>query len=143
MNNESTLLKVSHLYTSFHTGSQQVKAVEDVSLEVRSRQIVALVGESGSGKSVTAMSILGLVDPPGFIDGGEIWLRGNNLRECSTRQLRKLRGTEMAVISRPHERAESGAFGWKTDHGDDYPAPASHWTGSKAAGHGADAASRP
>lgn len=98
MNNESTLLKVSHLYTSFHTGSQQVRAVEDVSLEVRSRQIVALVGESGSGKSVTAMSILGLVDPPGFIDGGEIWLRGNNLRECSTRQLRKLRGTEMAVI---------------------------------------------
>lgn len=98
MNNESTLLKVSHLSTSFHTGSQPVRAVEDVSLEVRSRQIVALVGESGSGKSVTAMSILGLLDPPGSIDSGEIWLRGHNLRECSTRQLRKLRGAEMAVI---------------------------------------------
>lgn len=98
MNNESTLLKISHLYTSFHTGSQQVRAVEDVSLEVRSGQIVALVGESGSGKSVTAMSILGLLDPPGVIDSGDIWLRGSNLRECSARQLRKLRGAEMAVI---------------------------------------------
>ena len=98
MNNESTLLQVSHLSTSFRTGSRQVRAVEDVSLEVRSGQIVALVGESGSGKSVTAMSILGLVDSPGVIDSGDIWLRSHNLRECSTRQLRKLRGADMAVI---------------------------------------------
>jgi peptide/nickel transport system ATP-binding protein len=98
MRTEPPLLKVSHLCTSFHTGSGQVRAVEDVSIEVKSRQIVALVGESGSGKSVTAMSILGLLDPPGAIDSGEIWLGGTNLRECTSRQLRKLRGTEMAVI---------------------------------------------
>ncbi|WP_438493670.1 ABC transporter ATP-binding protein [Paenibacillus sp. IHBB 3054] len=92
------LLKVSHLRTSFHTGSRKVTAVDDVSIEVKPQQIVALVGESGSGKSVTAMSILGLVDPSGIIESGEIRLGGNNLLECSSRQLRKLRGTEMAVI---------------------------------------------
>lgn len=97
MSAETALLKVSHLRTCFHTGSHTITAVDDVSIEVRSRQIVALVGESGSGKSVTAMSILGLVDPPGIVESGEIWLKGNNLRECSSRQLRKLRGTGMAA----------------------------------------------
>ncbi|ASA21510.1 ABC transporter ATP-binding protein [Paenibacillus donghaensis] len=95
---EPALLRVSHLRTSFHTQNHMVTAVDDVSIEVKPRQIVALVGESGSGKSVTAMSILGLVDPPGIVENGEIWLGANNLLGYSRRQLRKLRGKEMAVI---------------------------------------------
>lgn len=95
---EPTLLKVNNLRAGFHTESHVVTAVDNVSMEVKARQIVALVGESGSGKSVTAMSILGLLDPPGVIESGEIWLGEHNLRAYSSRQLRKLRGKEMAVI---------------------------------------------
>lgn len=95
---ETPLLRIRHLRTSFCTKDQAVTAVDDVSMEVRPRQIVALVGESGCGKSVTAMSVLGLLDPPGRVEKGEVWLGGNNLREYSKRELRKLRSKEIAVI---------------------------------------------
>ncbi|MNI38212.1 Oligopeptide transport ATP-binding protein OppD [compost metagenome] len=95
---ETPLLRVQHLRTSFYAKDQAITAVDDVSMEVRPRQIVALVGESGCGKSVTALSILGLLDPPGRIEKGEVWLGDNNLREYSKRELKKLRSKEIAVI---------------------------------------------
>ncbi|MBT2288489.1 ABC transporter ATP-binding protein [Paenibacillus albidus] len=98
MTAEPAVLRVSHLRTSFYTRDDVITAVDGVSIEVRPGQIVALVGESGSGKSVTAMSIIGLVDPPGIVESGEIWLGEKNLREYSERQLRKVRGKEIAVI---------------------------------------------
>ncbi|MFF2909811.1 ABC transporter ATP-binding protein [Paenibacillus sp. NPDC057934] len=94
----SAILRVAQLTTRFYTPGQVITAVDSVSLEVKPGQIVALVGESGSGKSVTAMSLLGLVDPPGVVEQGEIWLGGVNLRECTPRRLRALRGSQMGVI---------------------------------------------
>lgn len=95
---ESAILRVRHLTTRFYSPGNVITAVDDVSIEVKPRRIVALVGESGSGKSVTAMSIMGLVDSPGKVEKGEIWLGSTNLRELSARQLRVYRGREMAVI---------------------------------------------
>ncbi|WP_049894727.1 ABC transporter ATP-binding protein [Paenibacillus antibioticophila] len=92
------VLRIEHLRVSFRTGQGSQVAVEDVSLEVKPGQIVALVGESGSGKSVTAMAAMGLIDPPGQVEDGNIWLGDCNLRTCSERQLQQVRGQEIAVI---------------------------------------------
>lgn len=91
-------LRIEHLRVSFRTGQGLQMAVEDVSLEVKPGQIVALVGESGSGKSVTAMAAMGLIDPPGQVEEGNIWLGDQNLRAYSERQLQQIRGREIAVI---------------------------------------------
>ncbi|MFB6080081.1 MAG: ABC transporter ATP-binding protein [Haloferacaceae archaeon] len=92
------LLRVSDLTTRFHTDEGVVRAVEDVSFDVRAGETVCLVGESGSGKTVTAESITRLVEcPPGEI-GGEVWFRGENLVTASERRLRDLRGAEIAHV---------------------------------------------
>ncbi|MFS0728129.1 ABC transporter ATP-binding protein [Paenibacillus sp. 1P07SE] len=98
MSVEPALLSVRHLRTCYHHSERTVTAVDDVSIEVQARQIVALVGESGSGKSATAMSVLGLLDNGGRIEHGELSLGGIDLRGCSERSLNRLRGREMAVI---------------------------------------------
>lgn len=94
----SPALRIEHLRVSFRTGQRLQRAVEDVSLEVKPGQIVALVGESGSGKSVTAMAAMGLIDPPGQVEEGNIWLGNRNLRTYSERRLKQVRGREIAVI---------------------------------------------
>ena len=71
-------LQVSHLQTSFMTKAGEVKAVNDVSFSVHPGQVLGLVGESGSGKTVTGFSIMGLLDHPGRIIGGEIQFQGEN-----------------------------------------------------------------
>ena len=78
---EKSLLAVEDLRTVFHTERETVHAVDGVSFDVREGETVGLVGESGSGKSVTARSILGLVDDPGAIEGGAIRFRGEDLTE--------------------------------------------------------------
>jgi peptide/nickel transport system ATP-binding protein len=75
------LLRVEELRTVFRTQKETIHAVDGVSFDIRPGETVGLVGESGSGKSVTARSILGLVDPPGQIGSGEIWFKGQNLVE--------------------------------------------------------------
>ncbi|WP_152393375.1 ABC transporter ATP-binding protein [Paenibacillus guangzhouensis] len=92
------LLRVNGLSVTFRAPGKVITAAENVSFEVQQGQIAALVGESGSGKSVTALSILGLLDYPGAVAQGEIWLDEVNLRACSPRELRRLRGREMGVI---------------------------------------------
>ncbi|WP_457282005.1 ABC transporter ATP-binding protein [Polaromonas sp. P5_D5] len=94
----TSALKVNGLTTHFETKAGVARAVNDVSFSVGQGQIVALVGESGSGKSVTAMSLMNLVDPPGRIVSGEILLRGNNLRSVSAREWNRIRGKEMAMV---------------------------------------------
>lgn len=94
----SPLLQVRSLGVTFRNPDKAITAAEDISFEVQPGQIVALVGESGSGKSVTALSILGLLDHPGVMTQGEVWLSGVNLRACPPRELRRLRGREMGVI---------------------------------------------
>ena len=97
--NDRPILKVSGLKTYFFTNEGVIKAVDGVDFEVRKGQILGLVGESGCGKSVTALSILRLVsDPPGRIVNGKIELLGNNLRELSDKEIRKIRGKTISMI---------------------------------------------
>jgi len=92
------ILEVRKLRTSFFTSDGVVHAVDNVSFDVRKGEAVALVGESGCGKSVTAMSVMRLVAPPGRITGGEIRFKGKNLAELSERDMRNVRGDDIAMV---------------------------------------------
>ena len=87
-----------NLRTWFHTRAGLVRAVDDVSFDVHPGEILGLVGESGSGKSITGFSILGLIDPPGRIDGGQILFKGTDLATLSREELRQLRGNRIAMV---------------------------------------------
>ena len=92
------LLDVRNLSTSFYTRAGVLPAVREVSLQVQPGRILGLVGESGSGKSVTGFSILGLVDAPGRISGGQVLFKGRDLTQLSAAQLRELQGNRIAMI---------------------------------------------
>ncbi|MGH7565314.1 MAG: ABC transporter ATP-binding protein [Gemmatimonadota bacterium] len=93
------LLRVLDLKTWFHTDEGTAKAVDGVSFDVRPRETLGIVGESGCGKSVTSLSILRLVpQPPGEIAGGRIVFRGIDLLELPEKEMRKIRGNEIAMI---------------------------------------------
>ena len=91
-------LEVRNLRTHFFTRAGVVKAVDDVSFTVERGKVLGLVGESGSGKSVTGFSIIGLVDPPGRITGGQILFQGRDLAKISEEEMRGLRGNRIAMI---------------------------------------------
>lgn len=92
------LLEVSHLTTSFFTDKGEVRAVEDVSFALQHGQTLALVGESGCGKSVTALSIMRLVDPPGRVVEGKILFKGQDLLRLSNKDMRKIRGKAIGMV---------------------------------------------
>jgi peptide/nickel transport system ATP-binding protein len=93
-----TLLKIDGLKTYFFTEAGIVKAIDDISFEVRKGESLGLVGESGSGKTVTAFSVLGIVPKPGKIVSGKIEFKGENLVGKPEKQLLPLRGTQIAII---------------------------------------------
>src|SRR5262249_52473899 len=88
----------SHLTTVFDLPSGSVAAVDDVSFEIREGETLGLVGESGCGKSVTALSILRLVQPPGRIVRGVVLFKGRDLLALSETEMRAVRGAEIALI---------------------------------------------
>lgn len=92
------LLQVRDLTTHFLTKAGVVRAVDGVSFDVAKGEVVGLVGESGSGKSVTGLSILGLIDPPGRIVAGSVRLQGRELVGADRATLRALRGRRMAMV---------------------------------------------
>lgn len=93
------LLKVKELQTHFFTDEEEIPAVDHVSFHVDKSEVVGIVGESGSGKSVTSLSIMDLIpNPPGKIIGGEIEFKGRNLINLSEKEMRKVRGNEIAMI---------------------------------------------
>ncbi len=95
----SVVLSVRHLSTSFVTDSGTARAVDDVSFDLLEGETLGVVGESGSGKTVTALSILRLVDSPGTIsDHSVVEYRGMNLLELSSADLRKVRGAGIAMV---------------------------------------------
>jgi oligopeptide/dipeptide ABC transporter ATP-binding protein len=96
--NDERLLTVEHLTTVFDTTAGAVPAVDDVSFEIRAGETLGLVGESGSGKSVTALSIMRLVQPPGRIAGGRILFKGQDLLTLDERRMRDVRGAEISLI---------------------------------------------
>lgn len=92
-------LEVKDLKMYFHTRDGVVKAVNGVSYELQKNQTLGIVGESGSGKSVTAMTIMRLIQmPPGRVEGGEVLYNGENILKVSEDAMRKIRGNKIAMI---------------------------------------------
>jgi peptide/nickel transport system ATP-binding protein len=92
------LLEIKNLHTYFKTKKGIVKAVNDVSYSVEAGKTMGVVGESGSGKSVSAMSILQLLDGNGYIADGEILFEGRDLTKLGLEELYKIRGNDISVI---------------------------------------------
>lgn len=92
------LLEVKNLHTYFKTRNGIVKAVNDVTYSIERGRTLGIVGESGSGKSVSAMSVLRLLDANGYIAGGEVLFDGQNLADLSTEEMYKIRGNKISVI---------------------------------------------
>lgn len=98
-NTKEKLLELKNVVYSFHTYGGVVKAVRDVSFDVRKGEIVGIVGESGCGKSVTAQCIMRLnPEPPGFFGGGEILFEGKDVLKMNKKELRKLRSQDIGFI---------------------------------------------
>ncbi|GIO69332.1 MAG TPA: ABC transporter ATP-binding protein [Paenibacillus cookii] len=93
------LVEFRNLQTHFRTSAGVVKAVDDVSFTIREGETLCVVGESGCGKSVTAMSMMRLVEsPPGNIVGGEIVFEGKDLLKLNNNEMRRIRGNEISII---------------------------------------------
>jgi oligopeptide/dipeptide ABC transporter ATP-binding protein len=92
------LLEINALMTSFNTDDGLVKAVDGVDLHLHTGEILGIVGESGCGKTVTALSIMRLIRPPGRITNGTIHFNGHDLLTLSDEQMRKLRGERISMI---------------------------------------------
>jgi ABC-type dipeptide/oligopeptide/nickel transport system ATPase component len=93
------LLSIQDLHTYFYTEGGVARAVDGVSLQIGAGETVGLVGESGCGKSVTAMSVLRLIQPPGRIEAGsKLIFEGRDLMTISDRELREIRGARIAMV---------------------------------------------
>jgi peptide/nickel transport system ATP-binding protein len=92
------VLEVGNLVTEFATRDGIVRAVNDVSFELKPKEILGVVGESGSGKSVLAYSVIGLVDPPGRVVSGSVRFQGSEIVGRSEEEMRALRGKRIAMI---------------------------------------------
>jgi oligopeptide/dipeptide ABC transporter ATP-binding protein len=92
------LLEVKNLQTHFQTRAGLMRAVDGVSFQLERGELLGLVGESGCGKSVTALSVMRLVAPPGRIVGGEILFEGEDLLKLSDSRMRAIRGDDIAMI---------------------------------------------
>src|SRR6476469_7224422 len=94
----SFLLEVEGLKTYFPTRAGIVKSVDDVSFHIDEGELLGLVGESGCGKSITALSVMRLIAPPGKIVGGSISFKGEELTTASSQRMREIRGDDIAMI---------------------------------------------
>jgi oligopeptide/dipeptide ABC transporter ATP-binding protein len=92
------LLEVRGLQTSFHTSDGVVRAVTGVDFHVNRGEVMGLVGESGCGKSVTSLSVMRLIAPPGRIEAGEVLFDGQDLLTLREREMRHLRGDRISMI---------------------------------------------
>jgi len=92
------LVDIKNEKLSFFTPAGEVKSLNDVSLFVREGEVLGIVGESGSGKSVTAYSLMGLIESPGRLIGGDLYFNGHHINEMKEREMRKIRGNEVSII---------------------------------------------
>jgi len=95
---KTPLLQIKNLKVSFFVRKGVAKAVDGVSLVANERETVGIVGESGSGKSITALSIIRLISPPGRIVGGEILLKDQDILKISLKHMLNIRGNEVSMI---------------------------------------------
>jgi len=94
----SALLEVRNLTVEIPTRRELLVPVDDVSFTIAPGEILGLVGESGAGKSLTGAAVIGLLEPPGHIAGGEIYLDGRRIDNLSYGEIRKIRGAEIGMI---------------------------------------------
>lgn len=92
------LLEIKNLRVSFFTPAGEVRAVNDISYTLGKGEIIGVVGESGSGKSVTASTVMGLVESPGCVIGGSVLFDGKDVTKMGKNEIRKLRGKEIGMI---------------------------------------------
>jgi peptide/nickel transport system ATP-binding protein len=92
------LLEVKHLRVEFNSRRGTLVAIDDVSFEIAPGEVLGVVGESGAGKSITGTAIIGLLEPPGRIAGGEILLEGRRIDNLPPDAMRKVRGREIGAI---------------------------------------------
>ncbi|GAI29586.1 unnamed protein product, partial [marine sediment metagenome] len=93
------LLEVKNLKTYFYTDEGVVRAVDGISFDIKKGETLGMIGESGCGKSVSALSIMRLIsEPPGRIMEGKINFQGEDLREKSEPEMRRIRGNEIAMV---------------------------------------------
>lgn len=95
---EEIILDIKDLRTSFFVDSNEVKAVDGVTFQVPKGKTLGIVGESGSGKSISALSVLRLIETPGKIKGGSIKYKGEDLTKVKNSRMRQIRGNEISMI---------------------------------------------
>jgi oligopeptide/dipeptide ABC transporter ATP-binding protein len=95
---DQSALSVRGLSAVYETGEGTVHAVRDVSFELRATERLGVVGESGAGKSALALSILGLLEPPGRVTAGQVLLGGRNIHRLADRELAAIHGREIALV---------------------------------------------
>ena len=94
----AAVLDVRGLCVEFPGRHGTVSALSDVSLTIRPGEILGVVGESGAGKSMTGLAVQGLLEPPGRISGGEVWLAGRRIDQLDDKQMQQVRGRQIGAI---------------------------------------------
>jgi peptide/nickel transport system ATP-binding protein len=92
------LLEVKNLVVEFPTRRSTLRAVDGISFNIEAGEVLGVVGESGAGKSMTGAAIIGLLEPPGRIAGGEVWLNGRRIDNLPAAQMRSIRGKEVGAV---------------------------------------------
>ena len=98
MSSSEPLLAVEHLRVEFRTRRGTLTAVNDISFDIAPGEILGVVGESGAGKSVTGAAIIGLIDPPGRIAGGQVRLEGRRIDDLAPEAMRRIRGKKIGAV---------------------------------------------
>ena len=112
---EDPLLSVRDLRTHFDTEEGSIRADDGVSFDIEEGEILGLVGESGCGKSVTSLSIMRLLEDPGYVADGQVLFKGQDLTETSREGMRQIRGNGMSMIFQEPKTALNPVFdvGWQ------------------------------
>ncbi len=92
------LLEVKNLTVEFPTRRATLRAVDQISFSIDAGEVLGVVGESGAGKSMTGAAVIGLLEPPGRVAGGEIWLNGRRIDNLPAAQMRGIRGKEIGAV---------------------------------------------
>ena len=98
MTSTESVLSVRNLRVEFPTRRGTLVAVDDISFDIAPGEVLGVVGESGAGKSMTGSAVIGLIEPPGHIAGGEILLRGRRIDNLSQAEMRRIRGKRIGMV---------------------------------------------
>ena len=95
---QATKLEVNNLTTCFRSENQDVTAVDNISFSLKKKETLCIVGESGCGKSVSALSIMGLLPPAGYVKSGEVNFKNTNLLSLTSNEFEQIRGNQISMI---------------------------------------------